>query len=164
MWDLPRPGLEPCPLHWQADSQPLRHQVSPRFSLFLKRRQCDCHQGYNVIGKSSHSSYRSPELPHHHRWCVNQTHTSVWPVIPGQPHYYKQLIDKKWVFLVNHAGRCWWGLFLQQCGRDHLHSSFNVSASVKGLGHQTSHPSLSRSLKKSSCFVDFQIPFLPHPL
>ena len=29
MWDPPRPGLEPCPLHWQADSQPLRHQGSP---------------------------------------------------------------------------------------------------------------------------------------
>ena len=29
MWDLPRPGLEPCPLHWQADSQPLHHQGSP---------------------------------------------------------------------------------------------------------------------------------------
>ena len=31
MWDLPRPGLEPVPLHWQADSQPLRHQGSPDF-------------------------------------------------------------------------------------------------------------------------------------
>ena len=30
MWDLPRPGLELCPLHWQADSPPLRHQGSPR--------------------------------------------------------------------------------------------------------------------------------------
>ena len=31
MWDLSRPGLEPvCPLHWQADSQPLRNQGSPR--------------------------------------------------------------------------------------------------------------------------------------
>ena len=29
MRDPPRPGLEPCPLHWQADSQPLRHQGSP---------------------------------------------------------------------------------------------------------------------------------------
>ena len=29
MWDLPRPGLEPVSLHWQADSQPLRHQGSP---------------------------------------------------------------------------------------------------------------------------------------
>ena len=34
MWDLPRPGLEPVPLHWQADSQPLRHQGSP-YSLFF---------------------------------------------------------------------------------------------------------------------------------
>ena len=28
-WDLPRPGVEPVSLHWQADSQPLRHQGSP---------------------------------------------------------------------------------------------------------------------------------------
>ena len=26
---LPDQGLNPCPLHWQADSQPLRHQRSP---------------------------------------------------------------------------------------------------------------------------------------
>ena len=26
---LPDPGSNPCPLHWQADSQPLRHQGSP---------------------------------------------------------------------------------------------------------------------------------------
>ena len=30
---FPDQGLNPCPLHWQADSQPLRHQGSP--SLFL---------------------------------------------------------------------------------------------------------------------------------
>ena len=29
MWDLPRQGSNPCPLHWQADSQTLRHQGSP---------------------------------------------------------------------------------------------------------------------------------------
>ena len=34
MWDLPRPGLEPVSLHWQADSQPLHHQGSPT-CLFL---------------------------------------------------------------------------------------------------------------------------------
>ena len=39
---LPDQGSNPCPLHWQADSQPLRHQGSPRnflkfiyFILFL---------------------------------------------------------------------------------------------------------------------------------
>ena len=28
---LPDQGSNPCPLHWQADSQPLRHQGSPLF-------------------------------------------------------------------------------------------------------------------------------------
>ena len=28
---FPDQGLNPCPLHWQADSQPLRHQGSPVF-------------------------------------------------------------------------------------------------------------------------------------
>ena len=32
---FPDQGSNPCPLHWQADSQPLRHQGSP-FFLFLK--------------------------------------------------------------------------------------------------------------------------------
>ena len=36
MWDLPRPGLEPVSLHWQADSQPLRHRGSP-VVCFLKK-------------------------------------------------------------------------------------------------------------------------------
>ena len=27
---FPDQGVNPCPLHWQADSQPLRHQGSPR--------------------------------------------------------------------------------------------------------------------------------------
>ena len=31
---FPDQGLNPCPLHWQSDSQPLRHQGSPPF-LFL---------------------------------------------------------------------------------------------------------------------------------
>ena len=35
MWDPPGPGLEPCSLHGQADSQPLRHQGSPRVCCSL---------------------------------------------------------------------------------------------------------------------------------
>ena len=30
---FPDQGSNPCPLHWQADSQPLRHQGSPGISL-----------------------------------------------------------------------------------------------------------------------------------
>ena len=29
MWNPSRPGMDPCPLHGQADSYPLRHQESP---------------------------------------------------------------------------------------------------------------------------------------
>ena len=32
---FPDQGSNPCPLHWQADSQPLRHQGSP-MEIFLK--------------------------------------------------------------------------------------------------------------------------------
>ena len=36
---LPDQGSNPCPLHWQADSQPLRHQGSPQMqSLELHPR------------------------------------------------------------------------------------------------------------------------------
>ena len=31
---LPDQGSNPCPLHWQADSQPLRHQGSPKILLY----------------------------------------------------------------------------------------------------------------------------------
>ena len=31
---LPDQGSNPCPLHWQADSQPLRHQESPLIAIF----------------------------------------------------------------------------------------------------------------------------------
>ena len=36
---FPDQGSNPCPLHWQADSQPLRHQGSPRI-WFLKINEC----------------------------------------------------------------------------------------------------------------------------
>ena len=32
---LPDQGSNPCPLHWQTDSQPLRHQGSPSNYLFI---------------------------------------------------------------------------------------------------------------------------------
>ena len=32
---FPDQGSNPCPLHWQADSQPLRHQGSPTFAILI---------------------------------------------------------------------------------------------------------------------------------
>ena len=36
---FPDQGSNPCPLHWQADSQPLRHQGSP-IILFCQLHSC----------------------------------------------------------------------------------------------------------------------------
>ena len=36
---LPDQGSNPGPLHWQADSQPLRHQGSPKMPVFRTIRQ-----------------------------------------------------------------------------------------------------------------------------
>ena len=33
---FPDQGSNPCPLHWQADSQPLRHQGSPVYIIFIE--------------------------------------------------------------------------------------------------------------------------------
>ena len=35
---FPDQGSNPCPLHWQADSQPMRHQGSPRLCFFKVNR------------------------------------------------------------------------------------------------------------------------------
>ena len=35
---LPDRGSNPCPLHWPADSQPLRHQGSPKQSFYMTQQ------------------------------------------------------------------------------------------------------------------------------
>ena len=42
---FPDQGSNPCPLHWQADSQPLRHQGSPRVIFFIIN-------GYWILSKA----------------------------------------------------------------------------------------------------------------
>ena len=37
---LPDQGSNPCPLHWQVDPQPLRHQGSPKRDLFAGGGSC----------------------------------------------------------------------------------------------------------------------------
>ena len=39
---FPDQGLNPCPLYWQADSQPLHHQGSPRLVTTLHRVGVAC--------------------------------------------------------------------------------------------------------------------------
>ena len=47
---LPDQGSNPCPLNWQADSQPLRHQGSP-VTCFFKRNTWGC-----LLGQESEFS------------------------------------------------------------------------------------------------------------
>lgn len=57
MWNSPRPGLNPCSLHWQADSQPVDHQGNPEsflnygifytFLLNTYQHVCSCHTVYH---------------------------------------------------------------------------------------------------------------------
>ena len=37
---FPDQGSNPCPLHWQADSQPLRHQGSPKNEVLIHATTC----------------------------------------------------------------------------------------------------------------------------
>ena len=39
--NLPRPGIEPCPLNWQVDSCPLNHQGSPPHVLSCSFLNCN---------------------------------------------------------------------------------------------------------------------------
>ena len=103
---FPNQGLNPCALHWQADSQPLHHQGSP-WHHFLKSLQYTqlSRRGHNTkqsqqnrvacLLEDMESVVRSAEwmVPH----CTGLTHTSLmmlflWlqilsrqPAHPGKP-------------------------------------------------------------------------------
>ena len=62
MWDLPDQGSNPCPLHWQADSQPLRHQGSPKWPLFLTTITTTSQIGLLTRSCASTTSALSPVL------------------------------------------------------------------------------------------------------
>ena len=58
-------GSNPCPLHWQADSQPLHHQGNPSHVLICSRNGCsvdaDCYNESNAL-HTYESSYFSRHL------------------------------------------------------------------------------------------------------
>ena len=67
---FPDQGLNPCPLHWQADSQPLRHQGSPPEYLDLYQQYQEI-VSYLTLRKKicillknsvSHRSFKKPSV------------------------------------------------------------------------------------------------------
>ena len=51
---FPDQGSNPCPLHWQVDSQPLRHQGSPCHFIFMVH--CYCGSSWSSMSCSSASA------------------------------------------------------------------------------------------------------------
>ena len=55
---FPDQGSNPCPLHWQADSQPLRHQGSPTEDfLMIKVYISECKRQFLKTGSGFYSFY-----------------------------------------------------------------------------------------------------------
>ena len=75
---FPDQGSNPCPLHWQADSQPLRHQGSPSTLLSLRPF---CIDWIRPIPLSSRWS-----KGHHTHLTDEETESQRllrWPILPG---------------------------------------------------------------------------------
>ena len=57
---FPDQGSNPCPLHWQADSQPLRHQGSPVILFY-----CKIHLFRITVQNTAHSTNLSSSTQKH---------------------------------------------------------------------------------------------------
>ena len=66
---FPDQGSNPCPLHWQADSQPLRHQGSPK-SFIFKKYFPRCHALFT-------SAVIFLILHRPHIWCIAANKSSI---------------------------------------------------------------------------------------
>ena len=55
---FPDQGSNPCPLHWRADSQPLRHQGSPCFCCFNSNQKIHSKTTMNL--STYKSTYKTP--------------------------------------------------------------------------------------------------------
>ena len=69
---FPDQGLNPCPLNWQADSQPLRHQGSPTCIFFFK------HLYWSIVALQCCQFLLYNE--------VNQLYVYIYPHVPSLLH------------------------------------------------------------------------------
>ena len=101
----PDQGLNLCPLHWQADSQPLHHQGSPLEYFYLRAlRVEDCSSRVRVrLGGLllwlTTSQVKSSVLWLPKKWMVGQTaearRTTILQPVTQNPHSQKDRQDEK---------------------------------------------------------------------
>ena len=83
---FPDQGSNPCPLHWQADSQPLRHQGSPHPFVLWLLQLLDCclrlcvHQ-HQVLTEGKRREWGTRFLFQDQAVCITSSHvalTNTW--------------------------------------------------------------------------------------
>ena len=92
---LPDQGLNPRPLHWQADSQPLHHQGSPSAFGFLSKNKRHIFHFHQELYRTTYSPFCS------NTFC----HFSGNFIIPSSPNFLS--------FWAKNCSRC-----LLQCSRE----------------------------------------------
>ena len=91
---LPDQGLNPCPLLWQADSQPLRHQGSPSLGKFKK---------IEIISSifSDHNAmrldinYREKTVKNTNTWRLNSMLLNTQGITEELKEEIKKYLEKK---------------------------------------------------------------------
>ena len=73
---FPDQGSNPCPLHRQADSQPLRHQGSPKVYFFK------CCLLDSLIAKSFQKQKQTLTVPHRRRVILRSALGALWSMLP----------------------------------------------------------------------------------
>ena len=95
VWRLLGPGVNPCPLHWQAGSYLLRHQGSPSFDLLIKG-QCI----YEKVLESFYQVYLCNQSPDKREKVTSTSDPPLCPVPVPVPHCITTLLTS------NSTGSC----------------------------------------------------------
>ena len=112
---LPDQGSNSCPLHWQADSQPLHHQGSPTTLVFKEvLRQLICYT--SCMSEDDENSWETSYVrcPFYKVYCFDRL------VALGSKFWYK-VLGEPWAILHGFTWCAWnirpWPLFKQGISR-----------------------------------------------
>ena len=141
---LPDQGSNPCPLHWQADSQPLRHQGSP-YSCFIS----DYLVLYVVV--SIHPFLPLPICPLFHPFLPSTIHLPIYLFIHSSTYPPTRVSTYPSIYLSTHPS-------MHSSIHPSIHpTAFHVTDSILGAEHPMTHHLHIISHTQS----DFPLPLCP---